>query len=217
VEVLGHIRRFTLSTTTNFAGGCDPNGLLTGPNGSFYGTASSCGANNGGVVFKLTPPANGVGEWTQTPVHTFSALKTTSDGNVPYSRLVQGKGGVLFGTTYQGGSANLGTVYELTPKTGGTWTERVIHSFHTDGSHPQGAVSVGPNGVLYVTASSAGVSGGGSVIQLTPPGDLVGSLDRDHAGFFSHEQRQRDGIEPNGRRSAIQGRSLRHHPIWRGQ
>ncbi len=122
---------YSFDDQTNFAGGCDPNGLLTGPNGSFYGTASSCGANNGGVVFKLTPPANGVGEWTQTLVHTFSALKTTSDGNVPDSRLVHRKGGVLFGTTYQGGSANLGTVYELTPKTGGTWTERVIHSFHT--------------------------------------------------------------------------------------
>jgi hypothetical protein len=147
---------WTYSTILNFpskansAGGCYPMaGLLAGPEGSFYGTAA-CGANNGGVAFKLTPPAAGKTQWGEAVMHAFGVLNSLGDGNYPQAGLIAGKGGVLFGTTLKGGSAGYGTVYELVPPTsGGAWTESVVHSFDGDGYNPEAAVTLGIGGALY--------------------------------------------------------------------
>jgi uncharacterized repeat protein (TIGR03803 family) len=39
------------------------------------------------------------------------------DGSVPYGGLLRDPAGNLYGTTYYGGTANVGVVYELTPQT----------------------------------------------------------------------------------------------------
>jgi hypothetical protein len=97
--------------------------------------------------------------------------------------------GSFFGTTAYAG-AGLGTVYELTPPTtqGGAWTETTIHTFAgpvSDGAWPLDALTVGPGGVLYGTASGGGSGacgtgnfphqGCGVVFQLTPPSEPGGA------------------------------------------
>src|SRR5215831_4429671 len=67
---------WTLSTIYTFTGGEDggtPNGgLVMDSTGAIYGTASSGGSwLNQGLVFKLTPPAPGTTQWTQTVIHYF--------------------------------------------------------------------------------------------------------------------------------------------------
>ena len=41
-------------------------GLVFGPFGALYGTTSVGGSNDGGTVFKLTPPPFSGGAWTET-------------------------------------------------------------------------------------------------------------------------------------------------------
>jgi uncharacterized repeat protein (TIGR03803 family) len=59
-----------------------------------------------------------------------------SDGINPFAGLIFDKEGALYGTTVNGGSGNVGTVFKLTPPAKGrkTWTETVLYSFRAGGS-----------------------------------------------------------------------------------
>jgi hypothetical protein len=72
-----------------------------------------------------------------------------------------------------------GTVFELTPHTGGSWTEMVLLSFDTkDGSTPYAGLVSDGSGNLYGTTlfggtgecpyGSKGVNGCGVVFEITP-------------------------------------------------
>jgi hypothetical protein len=96
--------------------------------------------------------------------------------------LVVGSGGVLYGTTYYGGS--VGQVYSLTPPatSGAPWTYTVLYSFTNgnDGAYPHANVTIGGNGVLYGTTGQGGghpegSPGCGTVYQLMPPASANGS------------------------------------------
>ncbi len=161
--------------------------------GSFYGTTLTTGNQSCGDVYQLAPPLTLGGAWMATPIHTFSGR----DGCNSFAVLIVGPGGVLYGTTLDGGTglpcsyppglvSGCGTVFQLTPPAtpGGAWTETMIYSFtgiNGDGAYPSASVVIGKNGVLYGTTqyggsatsgspcSYYGVSGCGTVFQLTPP------------------------------------------------
>ena len=136
---------------------------VLGSGGVLYGTTSIGGTANLGTVFSLTPPATPGGVWTESVLHSFTG---GGDGEGP-ADLVIGGAGVLYGTTEDGGTANGGTVFELKPATGGSWTERILHSF--PGTAGPNAVVIGAGGVLYGTTQQGGTSGSGTVFTLTPP------------------------------------------------
>lgn len=72
--------------------------------------------------------------------------------------------GNLYGTTYSGGAHGWGTVFELTPKAGGGWTEKVLHSFNINGNgeiFPEAGVVLDATGNLFGAASDV-------VFELTP-------------------------------------------------
>jgi uncharacterized repeat protein (TIGR03803 family) len=155
-------------------GGNPVAGLTMGRGGSLYGTTLSGGSANGGVVFELAPPTEGAAPWTETVLHSFSFAN--GDGVGPSAPVTLGATGVLYGTTYAGGSANAGTVFALYPPTGSStaWTERILHSFNnsheTDGFNPYLPVTIGPGGVLYGTSANGGIPANyGVVYSLTPP------------------------------------------------
>lgn len=104
-------QNWTLQVLYDFTGGADGGHPLTAVTldtaGNVYGTTSQ----GHGTIFKLTPPASGQGPWTETTLWTFSG----SDGDTPSSPLVLTPSGTLIGTTANGGAANAGTVFELTP------------------------------------------------------------------------------------------------------
>jgi uncharacterized repeat protein (TIGR03803 family) len=81
---------------------------------------------------------------------------------------------VLYGTTYFGGTASLGTVFQLSPPSspGGAWTKTILTSFGGSSplSLPSASVTLGPNGVLYGTTAGAG-----GAYQLTPPSEEGGA------------------------------------------
>src|SRR5580692_8807832 len=61
------------------------------------GNLSGCGGVGCGVVFKLSPDANG--KWTETVLHVFNG----KNGAIPYASLVFDTAGNLYGTTGLGG------------------------------------------------------------------------------------------------------------------
>ncbi len=50
--------------------------------GNIYGTTTAGGAENGGAVFQLTPPASSDGNWTETVLHSFHD-ENENDGVLP--------------------------------------------------------------------------------------------------------------------------------------
>jgi uncharacterized repeat protein (TIGR03803 family) len=64
-------------------------------------------------VFKLSPPAAGETQWTETVLYRFSG----NDGAFPSGDLIMDANGVLYGTTEVGGNSacGCGTVFKLVP------------------------------------------------------------------------------------------------------
>ena len=92
----------------------------------------------------------------------------TNETGDPVGPLLLG-GGALYGAT-TGGSASLGTVFELKKGAGG-WKETTVHTFAgTDGAYPVGGLIADANGVLYGTTSSSGAYNGGTFYSLTRSG-----------------------------------------------
>ena len=136
-----------------------PNGsLIFDSAGNLYGTTLIGGTSGYGTAFELSPPASGHGEWSETILHNFL---TNGDGNSPLAELIFDKQGNLYGTDWWGGEFgeyNAGTVFRLSPSSGGEWTETTLHNFGSgdDGSDPTGGLIFGPDGALYGTASQGG-------------------------------------------------------------
>ena len=80
--------------------------LVQGLDGNFYGTTQNGGANGKGTVFQITSQGENV-------FYSFGAV--TNDGANPVAALIQGLDGNFYGTTQNGGSANLGTLFQITP------------------------------------------------------------------------------------------------------
>jgi uncharacterized repeat protein (TIGR03803 family) len=158
-------------------GGNPQSSLIADAQGNLYGTASTGGTYGGGIVFKLTPSANGA--WKATILHSFQGFK---DGYYPQSGLVFDKAGNLYGTTASTQAISCGpyclgggTVFELSPNSDGSWTEKVIHTFPSqggsDGSLPQGNLIFDSAGNLYGTTEYGGrvrECNCGTVFELSP-------------------------------------------------
>ena len=92
------------------------------------------------------------------------------DGHTPNAGVVSDAAGNLYGTTVLGGTHNSGTVFELSPVTGGGWSETVIYSFTggLDGGAPETPVILDAAGNVYGTAVLGGSSGQGVAFELAP-------------------------------------------------
>jgi uncharacterized repeat protein (TIGR03803 family) len=103
--------------------------------GNLYGTTAeggnssarcSYGDSSCGTVFQL---ARANGGWTESVLYSFTG---GNDGGNPEAGLILDPAGNLYGTAYNGGSGNGGTVFELTPS-GSGWTENVSVFIHRRG------------------------------------------------------------------------------------
>ena len=143
-----------LCSQTNCTDGLDPTaGLIQGTDGNFYGTTPIGGANKGGTVFKITPRG------TLTTLYGFCSTPygLCTDGEYPGAGLVQATNGDLYGTTFEGGANNGGTVFKITP--GGTLT--TLYSFCsqsgcTDGESPVAGLVQATDGDFYGTTAGGG-------------------------------------------------------------
>ena len=153
--------------------------LIQATDGNFYGTTVQGGANNlcmssgCGTVFKITPTG------ILTTLYNFCSQPGCADGAFPsgYTSggLVQGTDGNLYGTTFQGGANDYGTVFKIT--TSGTLT--TLYSFCSqpncaDGVDPTAGLVQATDGNFYGTTSEGGGNGPyGTVFKITPSGTLT--------------------------------------------
>ncbi len=153
-----------------FKGGLDgyaPFGrLILFTDGNLYGTASSGGGYNAGLVFRITPKG----------VYSVVACFNGKNGSTPIGGLsLSLKGfsvnGALFGTTSAGGLHGAGTVFAITPQ--GKITN--LHSLKpaTDGSSPNTELIPDDYGNLYGTAVGGGSGSAGTIFEVTSAGKFA--------------------------------------------
>jgi uncharacterized repeat protein (TIGR03803 family) len=137
--------------------------LVLGSDGYFYGTAGG-GTNGGnGTVFKIS---------TNGALTTLYSFTGGNDGGNPQAALVQGSDGCFYGTTQQGGTNNVGTVFRIS--TNGAFTSLYSFTGGSDGSGPNGLVQ-GSDGHFYGTTAGNWLGGTsyGNVFKITTNGVLT--------------------------------------------
>jgi uncharacterized repeat protein (TIGR03803 family) len=149
-------------------------GLAFDSAGNLYGTTSAGGYYGGGycygygcgTVFELSPNSGG---WNETVLLQFKQ----SDGSYPLSTPIFDSAGNLYATAEGGLGYVWGTVIELSPSAGGTWTETVLHNFGYpttsghDGYLPECGLIMDSVGNLYGTTIGGGEHNGGTVFEIT--------------------------------------------------
>src|ERR1039457_7178119 len=107
------------------------------------------------------------------PGIAMSTLWSFTDGNSGefiYSPLAQGKDGNFYGTTIEGGSSGVGTVFKVT--TNGSLT--TLFSFNiNNGAIPYGGLVLGKDSLFYGTAFEGGTYGDGTMFKITTAGSFT--------------------------------------------
>jgi uncharacterized repeat protein (TIGR03803 family) len=165
-----------------------PCGLIQGLDGGLYGTSSFGGKEGAGIVFRLNADGSGF-----TQLHSFAR----GEGRQPAAALVQGRDGLLLGTTQFGGHAGLGTVFRLGTNGAGFTQLYSFGALPDDPRSPQAPLIQGADGAFYGTSPAGGAiarggaSGYGTVFRIDPatPGVVV---------LHSFARDGRDGAHPLG-------------------
>lgn len=173
------------TTLHTFTGGSDGGtpmaGLIVDSAGNLYGTTMGGGTLNScydgcGTVFRLSP--TGSGGWRETLLLQFRS----ATGAYPTASLILDSEGNLYGTTSGRGNTNAncpygcGTIFKLTPSSGGGWLASTLHIFTggNDGGEPMAGLVFDSTGYLYGTTYGGGSGNGGCylgcgvVFKLTP-------------------------------------------------
>lgn len=170
-------------------------GLITGPDGNFYGTTESAVPTNAvpgcagsgafgpaGTVYRLTP----AGVLTTLSCFTYDSAGRHADGSGPDAALTLGADGAFYGTTISAGlvpagttpsnpstpSVGSGTVFRVT--SGGSITRIATFSAPpSEGRTASGALLQAADGSFYgVTAAGTPKGYGGSIFRVTASGTL---------------------------------------------
>jgi uncharacterized repeat protein (TIGR03803 family) len=136
-------------------------GLVLGSDGNFYGTTGAGGEFDLGTVFQITPGGD------ETLLWQFRG--PPNDGSYPWPELVEGTDGNFYGTTTEGGTNHVGTIFRIS--SGGDYTN--FYSFFgspTDGAAPYGSLAQGSDGNFYGTTVNGGTNYSGTVFRISPGG-----------------------------------------------
>lgn len=171
----------------------NPNSLILGTDGNFYGTSSVGGANELGAIFRMTPGG------TVTTIYSFCHNVPCTDGYEPLAGLVEAIDGNFYGVTTAGGNVGAcgsagqgcGTIFRITRS--GEYT--VLFSFNGEnGAGSRASLILGLDGDLYGTSQIGGSNCGshcGMVYKVTSNGVLTTVYN-----FCSHKGCP-DGSMPN--------------------
>jgi uncharacterized repeat protein (TIGR03803 family) len=159
------LHRFDDGSVPNDGKADSGSGLFAARDHTLYGTThTGSGTATSGTFFKFTP------DGSVTILHVFNADFSGKDGVFPEPTLVEGPDGNFYGTTEDGGTANNGTIYQITP----TGNVTILHSFGDkaiphDGIEPRAGLVLANDGYLYGTASQGGTAGKGVLFRIKCP------------------------------------------------
>ncbi len=192
---------YTETTLVNFNGanGQTPiNGVTLASDGNFYGSTDDLAglslalpinrrqparpgflpllhpdinSAGSGTIFKMTPSG------TLTTLYAFCAQGNSAcpDGAAPVGGVIEASDGNFYGITNEGGAADFGSVYQLSP----AGKLKTLYSFCAqgnsacpDGAYPVGGLIPGADGNFYGATASGGANDSGSVFKITPLGVL---------------------------------------------
>jgi uncharacterized repeat protein (TIGR03803 family) len=169
----GHYTETSIHTFTGGTGGYTPSDLISDSQGNLYGSADyggtvGQGCKKGcGLIFELKPLA--AGGWSFTVLYSFA---NSIDGETPFLTMMDSGGNLYGGTT--GGAHGKGTIFELSPSSGGTWTKTTLYNFlgGTDGTYGEPLV-LDASGNLYGLSTQGGnltacPDGCGYIFELSP-------------------------------------------------
>ena len=146
------------------AGGSNPYGPpVVDTTGNLFGTASSGGTAGLGTVFELDASNN------YSVLHNFAG--GSSDGSTPHGGLVLiPSSGVLYGTTFNGGPADAGTLFTI--DSAGDFVLKYAFTGGSDGGNPVAGPVVSSDGSVYVSASTGGYAGSnyGTILKYDTSG-----------------------------------------------
>lgn len=146
-------------------GGSSPRRLIRGTDNHFYGVTAWGGDSGDGTVFKVSS----LGAFTK-----LSSFDNTNDGAEPGQALIEAGNGEFYGTAYQGGIGDGGTIFRMAHN--GRMTTLV--SFNQDpsldaqGANPTSLIQ-GADGNFYGTTYRGGSAQAGTVFKMTPQGGLT--------------------------------------------
>jgi uncharacterized repeat protein (TIGR03803 family) len=174
-------------------GGAIENISLVVAQHTLYGAASAGGTAGSGSVYRVNDDGTGF-----TNLHNFSGLTPynpplfyNADGNVPNGQLVLSSN-VLYGTTRNGGSMGLGTVFKV--NTDGTGF-MILHNFEgPTGRNPFAGLILSSN-TLYGAASLGGAGSSGVLFKVNTDGtgfDVLHSFSPQQTVFSTNS----DGAQP---------------------
>ncbi len=159
----------TLYTIPGLPEGCIPAGddVIFDQSGNLYvgvqlgGSFTNC-YEGCGLIYELTPSGGG---WTESVAYEFQG---GDDGADPQGVLLDRAGNIV-GTTNQNGQYGAGTVFELTPSSGG-WQETSLYAFSftgNGGTNPEAGLIEDAAGNFYGSTSYTS-RGGGVIFELSP-------------------------------------------------
>jgi len=139
------------TTVHNFksSDGAGPIGtLLLASDGNLYGTTYAQGVHGNGSIYEVRTSG------TFTKLYDFCAQDYCTDGAVPFAGLIEDSEGSFYGTTFAGGNAGLGTIFQF--------SAGVVTTLHTFtgplGARPMQGLVQGSNGAFYGTTNAGGGS-----------------------------------------------------------
>jgi uncharacterized repeat protein (TIGR03803 family)/autotransporter-associated beta strand protein len=159
----------TTVASLNNTNGNGIDGGLTLVGSTLYGTAEGGGNSIGGYGTVFSVPLSG---GSPTVLCSFSGTGGTCPGSCPFGSVTPG-GSTLYGTTYQGGASNDGTVFSL-PIGGGA--PKTLATFNgANGSSPYGALLLSGS-MLYGTTYYGGAYNDGTIFSVPVTGGPLTTL-----------------------------------------
>ncbi len=134
-------------------------GLTVGSDGNLYGGTSSGGANDDGVLFRVTPGG------TFTVLYNLCSQSNCADGYDIEIPMVLASDGNLYGATYRGGAYGGGVFFRLSNS--GVYT--VINP-GVDENGTVGRLTQGTDGNLYGIFGAGGSGNYGQIYSMTTSG-----------------------------------------------
>jgi uncharacterized repeat protein (TIGR03803 family) len=152
----GFEKLLDFSGTSNGSG---PNGDLIFDGTFLYGMTGSGGANNLGTIFKILPDGSGY-----VKLLDFAGV---SNGSFPWGTLCF-DGTYLYGTTHDGGTNNVGTIFKIMPD-GTGFVKLLDFAGPSNGRYPIGKL-LSDGSFLYGMTVQGGTNDAGTIFKIMPDG-----------------------------------------------